>query len=338
MKAATLERVRGLPSDLDRLEPWLTVVIPSHMDGHWLSSALASLAAQTRRDFECIIVDSSTDDAIARIAESFMGRLHLRLESRSDLAGWQRKTNHGVAKARAPFFSMLHPDDLWEPNRAERVAAWLSQDPASVMHLHPSWIVDERRRRLALWRCPLPVDVAIAPALFTNRLIVQNFIAICAPVVRRDAFLDVGGFDPHLWYTGDWDLYLKLGRTGAVRYHHEPLASYRIHRNAMTISGTRDAAAYREQLWTVMQKHLALFEEAPPASVTARSHASFAVNLALAGALHGRRGDFVKALWSVLRLGPCGIVPFLRDTRLIERVVPRARAWLRPSWSRGGST
>jgi hypothetical protein len=86
-------------------------------------------------------------------------------------------------------------------------------------------------RRLGLWRCPLPAGESPVPEhTLIERLLVQNFVGIPAPTIRRDAFLSVGGLDNALWYTADWDLYLKLAAIGSVYYHSSPLACFRVHK------------------------------------------------------------------------------------------------------------
>src|SRR6202008_2800453 len=103
---------------------------------------------------------------------------------------------------------------------------WLAVRSDGVMDLHPCYIIDASGKRLGLWRCPLPGGFVPSAILF-ERLLVQNFIAIPAPTIRRDAYLRVGGLDNHLWYTADWDLYFKIAAIGRVYYHPCPLACFR---------------------------------------------------------------------------------------------------------------
>lgn len=306
--------------------PWLTVILPCHNGERWLARTLDSLAAQTCRDFDCILIDSSASLATIAIAERFQDRLSLHIEYRPDLQDWQAKTNLGVEMARSPHVGMLHQDDIWMPNRAARVRDWLAEgSPEVVMHLHPSWIIDEHDRRLGMWRCPLPAETGVPGAVLRERLLVQNFVSICAPVIRRDAFLAVGGLDRALWYTADWDLYLKLCRLGTAMYHRDCLAGYRIHAQALTVGGSRRAEDFEHQMREVLDRHVGEVDPARGRHVLARARASIAVNLALAGALHKQRGTLVSAAWTIVALGPIGGLAFLRYTRLIERVLPRLR-------------
>src|SRR5207248_1454282 len=138
--------------------------------------------------------------------------------------------------------------DLWLPDRSIELQTWLSSRPDAVMHLHPCYIIDETGKRLGLWRCPLPADGDAVPAqLFYQKLLVQNFIGIPTPTIRRNAYLRIGGLDEALWYTADWDLYLNIAAIGDIHYHSIPLACFRIHKNSLTVLGSRDIEDFRKQ-------------------------------------------------------------------------------------------
>src|SRR5262249_923905 len=147
-------------------------------------------------------------------------RLSMRFFKRPDLGHWRSKTNFGFGEARAAHVCMLHQDDFWLPGRAAAVRQWTQAAPQIAVHLHPAQFVDADRRRLGLWTWPLPADGApIDRELLLARLLVQNFVSVPTPTIRRDVFLAVGGIDETLWYTGDWDLYLKLAAAGPFAYH-----------------------------------------------------------------------------------------------------------------------
>ena len=75
--------------------------------------------------------------------------------------------------------------------------------------------------------------------LFVERLAVQNFIAIPAAAFDRELALRLGTMDESLWYTADWDLWLRLGRAGNVRHIRSPLAASRRSRSPATEEGRR---------------------------------------------------------------------------------------------------
>jgi glycosyltransferase involved in cell wall biosynthesis len=309
--------------------PWLSVVMPCRNGERWLAEALQSVVEQHEPGIEVVFIDGSDSEASMKIVESFAGRLALSIHRRPDLGSGIAKTGFGVQEARADWITMLHVDDLWLPGRGAALRRWLAARSNAVMHLHPAYFIDGQGKRLGIWRCPLPAGEAAVPGeLLLERLLVQNFIAVPATAIRRDAFLHVGGMDESLWHTADWDLYLKLAAVGTVHYHPEPLACFRIHGNSLTMTGSRDLEDYRNQTETVFERHIDKLKTGKEPRVRRLSAASININTALAAANVGRPDALAKALRSLLRLGPCGIQEYLYYSRIIERALSRLRVRL----------
>jgi hypothetical protein len=307
--------------------PWLTVVMPSYCGERWIDSALRSLAAEAPQGVEVLVIDSSPTSATRDIARTYSDLLRLQVFERCDLATWQTKTNFGVEIAESSHICWLGVDDLWLPGRTAAVRAWIAAYPSVPLHLAPSAIVDKQGRKLGVWRCPLAEGVELPSALVTERLLVQNFIAAPAPVFRRDAWLECGGLDETLWYTADWDMWLKLAAFGPVHYHDVVTVGFRIHGASLTITGSRHAGEFAQQMQLVLDRHLARLGHGS-CSLEQAARASIAVNAALAAASAGNFGAVLRAAGEVLRLGPSGIRRYLRDSRIVERLAPRARAKL----------
>ena len=99
-------------------------------------------------------------------------------------------------------------------------------------------VVDAGGRDLGGWNPPFAPGV-IDPAHFRAILLVQNSLAMPAPVFRRDAYLATGGLDETLWYTPDWELWLKLGAQGPIVFDPRPATAFRIHAGAQTMTRSR---------------------------------------------------------------------------------------------------
>jgi len=293
----------------------------------WLAAALQSVADQKDGGIEVIVIDGSTTEASLKIVDSFADKLLIRARRRPDLLSWTAKTNFGVEQARGDRICMLHQDDLWLPTRCAEIRRWLAAQSDAVMHLHPCYIIDTSARRLGLWRCPLPAGESPVPEhTLIERLLVQNFVGIPAPTIRRDAFLSVGGLDNALWYTADWDLYLKLAAIGSVYYHSSPLACFRVHKGSLTVSGSRNSTDFRNQHQIIVDRHADKLCPEAKAEILPIAAASFDLNTALAAAMAGQFSQIGKALVSILMLGPRGICRYLYYSRIVDRVFPRLRA------------
>jgi hypothetical protein len=304
--------------------PWLTVVIPSLSGERWIDVSLGSIAAEAPKGVEVLLIDGGPSSAAQDIARSYAGVLDLRIFDRPDLRSWQTKTNFGVEMARSEHVCWLGVDDVWLPGRAAATRGWIRLNPEAPLHLAPSAIIDEYGRRLGVWRCPLPVGAALKSGTVTERLLIQNFVAAPAPVFRRDAWLSCGGVDESLWYTADWDTWLKLAGQGPVHYHDSVTVGFRIHRDSLTVVGSRQAGDFANQMNIVLERHLPKLGASWDVERVAR--ASVAVNAALACASAGKGRGLITAISQVLRLGPSGIHRYLRDSRLVDRVAPRLRA------------
>ena len=305
--------------------PWLTVIIPSYCGEAWIDTALTSLVGEADGDVEVLVIDGSPTSATRDIAQMHLSRLRLRLFERCDLKSWQCKTNFGVQQATANHICWLGVDDVWLPGRAAAVRGWIEANPDINLHLAPSAIINGQGRRLGLWRCPLPAEVELHSAMVTERLLVQNFIAAPAPVFRKQAWLACGGLDENLWYTADWDMWLKLAAFTPVRYHNQISVGFRIHENSLTVTGSRNAADFKEQMDIVLRRHLSKLGGASR-RVERAARASIAVNAALASASAGDGAGLLSAAARVLALGPLGTYRYLRDSRILDRVIPRLRA------------
>ena len=232
--------------------------------------------------------------------------------------------------AQSPHVCLLSVDDVWLPGRATTVRAWIEAAPSAVLHLAPTAIIDRHGRELGIWRCPLPSSRELSFDAVAERLLVQNFIASPTPVFRRDAWSASGGLDESLWYTADWDIWLKLCAAGAVHYHPEITSGFRIHGGSLTMTASSNGAELEQQMRTVLERYLPRLKSRSQ-DLERAARASIAVNLALAAAAAGDPRGLWGALGSVLRLRPAAMRRFLRDTRLLERVAPRVLARIRGS-------
>lgn len=308
--------------------PFLSVVMPIHNGVEWIGATLESLAAEPCDGVEILVIDSSPTSATADIVEQYADRLPLRLLRRSDLAPWQIKTNLGVELAAADHVCILHQDDLWLPGRINAIRRWLASAPKAALHLAPTLIVDRHGRRVGVWNCPLPAGEALGTEFVLERLLIQNFVSVPAPVFRRSAWLECGGMDEQLWYTPDWDIWAKLSSVGPVVYHDEITTAFRVHGSSLTVTGSRDAGEFRAQMQTVLDRYLDRIPVSSRRATERIARTSINVNVSLAGASGGNVRALASAVGDVLSLGPAGMGRYFRDSRLRERVMSRLRARL----------
>jgi glycosyltransferase involved in cell wall biosynthesis len=311
-------------------QPWLSVIVPVRNGEKYLDYALQSILSQGDDGIEVIAVEGGSTDQTVDILKSYMSRLPLKLFSSGHSENWVAKTNRGLANAAADFVCFLHHDDLWLENRLRVMRALVERAPDATMFLHPSWFIDPRGKRVGMWRCPFSNAVELGPELLVERLLVQNFISIPAPIFSRAQALRVGGLDEALWYTADWDFWLKLAATGKTVYHPRALTAFRIHPHAQTMQGSSDIADFRRQLEIVLERHIGDHgaRRALDSKVQRVARFSIEVNTGLATLVHGGGSNLLHLFSGFSRLGPTGWHRYLRDSRILERTLSRYRIGL----------
>jgi glycosyltransferase involved in cell wall biosynthesis len=299
--------------------------VPVYNGEKFIAATLESVRAQYREGFELVIVEGGSTDRTLEIVREFAEVFPIRLITLDGSGNWVAKTNIGLREARGVWACFLHHDDLWLPGRIARL--WGEMETAKgALILHNAMFVGPDGNGLGPWTCPFSAG-DVASDEFVEHLLIQNFIAINSPVFRRKAVLESGGLDEALPLCADWDIWLRLGASGPVRFIAETLGAYRIHDASLTAARKLLANEWEEQLSTVFFRHFNNWTGSGRrrASVERAARASIAVNSSLAAASRGKPTRLSAALFELLALGPSGWRRYLRDSRIVQRVNSRLR-------------
>jgi glycosyltransferase involved in cell wall biosynthesis len=220
--------------------PAVSIVVPCYNGGRFVDQLLASLARQTFRDFEIIIVnDGSTDEATKVKLASLDPSIRVIHQENRGLSGAR---NAGIAAAKSDLVLLIDCDDEIEPSYlAETVPVFQKAPPDVAMVFahtrHAGCAAGTVRRyfnRFAL--------------LFANTL--PSTI-----MLRKQHCMAVGGYDEKMreGYE-DWEFYLRLALAGFNGTEiPKPLGIYNISPNGMLL-GT--ATRVHGKLWRYIRtKH-----------------------------------------------------------------------------------
>lgn len=216
--------------------PALTVLVATHGAREWTERALDAVTAHTDVPYEIVVVDNaSTDGTPDMIRERFP---HARLVENERNTGYGAANNQAATLARAPVLALLNSDAIVPPGWAGPLLAALELPGVGVVvptlvHLDGTLqtagaVLGADGSVLALGNGADPGDPLYA---FSRTC---DFGAGACLLVRREAYLAVGGFDPVYdpAYFEDADLCLKLAAEGQrtlyvseVRVAHRQFAS-----------------------------------------------------------------------------------------------------------------
>jgi len=306
------------------MNPLLSVVMPTYNGERFVADALESLRGQ-HQGIELVIVDDGSSDSTLDIVRAFATSLPIRVIAPGRMGNWTAVSNLGLREATGDWACFLHQDDLWLPGRMTRLQPEMETAPGALI-LHNAIFVGPQNQELGPWTCPLREGL-VSPAQFLEHLLVQNFIAISAPVFRRRLAIDSGGLDETLWFSADWDLWLRLGALGPVRFIAETLSAFRVHPWSQTAARKVMPDEWEQQLTTVLARHLGSWPEKKGLrrSVERAARVSIAINSALSAASRGEDADTSEVLRRLLALGPSGWRRYFRDSRIAQRVKSRLK-------------
>lgn len=208
--------------------PFVSVIVPAYNAAAFVGRTLASLCAQSFRDFEVIVVDDGSTDGTAQVVRDMAahdGRIRLVQQANGGVAAAR---NRALSEARGPYVANLDSDDLWRPAFLERTVAALAElgSRGAFAFARSRWI-DADDQLLPQADVALPASVGYRDLLLRNP--VGNGSAM---LMRTDLVRAVGGYDGDLvrnfGQTEDWQLALQLSWRGVVIPVDEPLVLYRI--------------------------------------------------------------------------------------------------------------
>lgn len=224
------------------LAPRVTVAVPSLNQARYLEQALESIFAQDL-PVEVFVADAGSTDGSVSILERWSSRL-AGWRSGAD-AGQAAAINEGIARGSAPWVCWLNSDDLMLPGMMRALVDALQGHPDWPAAYGRVWNLDEATgRRRPVWVEPFS----------ERRLALRCIISQPGCLIRRAAWEAVGGLDPSLHMTMDYDLWWRLYRRfGPLGMIDSFVAVNRIHPDTKTRRFRR--RHYAEAIEVVRRHH-----------------------------------------------------------------------------------
>jgi len=202
----------------------VTVVIPCFRQAHFLPEAVESVLAQEHDAVEVVVVDDGSPDNVGEVAARYPGVKYVRQAN----GGLAAARNAGLEEASGELVLFLDADDRLLPEAIGRGLEELRAEPEAMMAAGTWQLIGEAGE-------PLPADPPQQPPEAFPALLESCFISTPAAVLyRRELFREIGGFDPEVSASADYDLYLRTAARFPVRLHPHLVAEYRRHGANMT--------------------------------------------------------------------------------------------------------
>jgi LmbE family N-acetylglucosaminyl deacetylase len=169
--------------------------------------------------------------------------------------GRAEAANAGVRAASNAHVAFLDDDDLFYPEHLVTLAAAAGASSKTPYTDAVSAFVSagETRSRMRIFSTDFDRDL----------LLVDNYIPLPTLLLRRDDFLDLGGFDPAFDLFEDWDFLIRLAQRGD--FTHVPRVTCEIRHvegaGSITLENPEGSARFRAAKMQVWSKHRALLTD-----------------------------------------------------------------------------
>ena len=223
----------------------VTVVIACFNYGRYVGEAVASALGQEGGPTRVIVVNDGSDDAATlEVLDGLPAEVEV---IHQDNGGPSRARNAGAAAAQTPFLMVLDADDRLRLDAVRRLRPPLEEDPELA---YSYGLIENVGDWSGVIRFPDydPYKLLYRPIVGTTWL------------MRSSAFEQVGGYDPEVTWSEDWDILLRL----LERDRHGrrvPAVAYEYRRHGST-KLRRDRRAYRRGYRAMRARHASLYARA----------------------------------------------------------------------------
>lgn len=206
-----------------------SVIMPLYNKASFVRKALESIASQTYRDFDLIIINDGSTDNSAAICEDYINNLqfetinlkreNIRIISQPN-SGVAKARNVGVENSHGQFVCFLDADDWWEPNFLEEIDKLIMEYPDAGIYASNYIYYKPGKTHVAL---KLERGYMNYPKAYLDGPMPIWTGATCMP---RLVFDEMGGFPVGVKLGEDFLLWAKTALHYKVAFCEKALAFY----------------------------------------------------------------------------------------------------------------
>ena len=246
------------PQRQDETGPLWSVMIPTYHCAGYLRSTLEGVLAQDpgpdRMQIEVVDDHSTEDDPAAVVRALGAGRVAFFRQPQN--RGVSGNLNSCLERSRGRLVHLLHGDDGVRAGFYDRMQQGFETRPEIGAAFCRQIFIDAAGQWLSI--SPLEQDASGILDDWLIRLASEQRIMTPSIVVRREAYERLGGFDPRLICSEDWEMWVRIAARYPIWYEVEPLALYRMHANSNTGRHFRSAddIRYTRRAIEIFARHL----------------------------------------------------------------------------------
>ena len=206
------------------MAPFFSVIIPTYNCADFLKRAIDSVFSQTYQNFEVIVIDNSSKDNTEDVLNSFDDKrlIAIKVNNNGIIA---HSRNKGIENAKGDWIAFLDSDDVWKPEKLEKVKESVNQNPEVVLICHDEQYVENSEIKNRLRYGPAVQN------LYQRLLFKGNCVSTSATCLRKDIAIETGGFSERKEFktAEDYEYWIRLAQVGQFYFIKEILGEFHVH-------------------------------------------------------------------------------------------------------------
>jgi glycosyltransferase involved in cell wall biosynthesis len=195
--------------------PRVSILLPCRDAAAYLPDTIASIQAQSYRDFEIVAVDDGSTDATRVLLEAWALRDDRVRVLAQPAEGIVPALQRAVSAARGDILVRMDADDVAYSTRIAKQVELLDEHPeigacGTLVRYFPRGVVQGGAQRYEMW-----LNAAVEHDEIVREIFVENPIAHPTMAIRRKVLDKVGGYQDNGW-PEDYDLVFRLWINGVA--------------------------------------------------------------------------------------------------------------------------
>ncbi len=219
----------------NKMEPKVSVIVPTKDRTLFLKKAIESLLEQTYENVEIIVVNDG-GKTVLPVIDGYREEARIIYAEVVKTKGPAAARNCGLKKAGGKYIAYLDDDDVFYPDHIETLVAYLEKSECKAAYSDAYCIHQEYENGEYVTK---KKDLPYSFDFDQDLILVKNlFPALC--LIHEKSCLDEAGyFDETLETHEDWDLWIRLSRKYKFAHVRKVTCEYTRRRDSTSLTGER---------------------------------------------------------------------------------------------------
>ncbi len=189
--------------------PLVSIIVRTKDRPELLRKALQSIAGQTYRPIEVVLVNDGGCDLDAKELKGILGDVALNYIGIEKNMGRSHAGNVGIKNAKGEYIGFLDDDDEFYPEHVANLVSFLENNLGFSCSYSDSEIIQRRYNSRGHIISEQNNGVFKSSEFSYAVLLFENYITLICSLIKKDVLEDIGGFDEALEMFEDWDLFIR---------------------------------------------------------------------------------------------------------------------------------